>query len=634
MDLFPAKISKVRLFGLKSCLQEVVGLLHSFGETHVKQLDSRFLGAGQPLPSLNELASELVRLKAVSRSLVPVPVSVKQVKMDLGSLLEECRRVSSDARLNELFSRRDSLKGRHKLLVEERKRLDFFRSFDLDFSSLNSSLLVFFGGRIPLAKASLVRPRIHHLTSRFEVVQKALGAQAVFLIAVDRSVHSAVLRELQSVGFSEEPLPSGKGHPSDLLAGIRQQLAELELQENSFQQERMAVSREYYPKVMYLIELLEMEKQRAEVPLKFGSMNDFFALEAYVREKDVARLTSMLSSRFGSRVSVQVFSSEELERLHEVPPTHLLNAPLLGPYEFLTKMMNLPQSNELDPTLIFAVMFPLFYGIMMGDAGYGLISLLLAFLLMRVASKDGLLYPISVIWAWGAVPTILFGFVYDEFFGFPHHKLLELFGFHGIEFYHGFERMESLTLLLPSFIVLGLLVVMLGFVLGALNAWREGHVHHAAAKLNWVFLLGSGAVLISSIFLPSLDSVLVLGSGAVFLVSLVLLVFLEGMMGLIEIPSVAGNILSFSRMLAVGLASVIVAIVINKLLLPSLDQGILILFFLPLYVFGHLFNVGIGMFESLVQGARLNFIEFYGKFFRGSGKPFMRFREERRFTKA
>jgi len=91
--------------------------------------------------------------------------------------------------------------------------------------------------------------------------------------------------------------------------------------------------------------------------------------------------------------------------------------------------------------------------------------------------------------------------------------------------------------------------------------------------------------------------------------------------------------MSFSRILAVGLVGTLIALILNDLLFPSLDKGILLIILVPIYIIGHLFNAFLAMFESFIQGARLNYVEFYSKFYEGGGKEFSPFRLTRKFVK-
>ena len=299
----------------------------------------------------------------------------------------------------------------------------------------------------------------------------------------------------------------------------------------------------------------------------------------------------------------------------------------------MTRFMALPKSNEIDPTIIFLLFFPVFYGMMVGDVFYGLISFLLAALIVKKTSPNGILNPVAKIWMWGAIPTIIFGFVFDEFAGMPHEKILSFFGFENMVLYHGLERMHNIQILLSITILLGVFTIAVGFLMGFMNAARHHDMKHAIAKFAWFAFVCAGTVLISTFMFKALPEYLLIPSGVILGVSLLAIIFLEGFLGLLEVPSVIGNILSFARILAVGLVGVVIAMILNDLAFPSPDKGLLLIILVPLYIFGHIFNAFLAMFESLIQGARLNFVEFYSKFFHGGGKEFTPFRFSRKYIK-
>ena len=173
----------------------------------------------------------------------------------------------------------------------------------------------------------------------------------------------------------------------------------------------------------------------------------------------------------------------------------------------------------------------------------------------------------------------------------------------------------------------------LGFLLGAYNKWREGHMWHTAGKLAWILVEFSGVALVASVMFSALPASVIYPAAGAFILGLLVILKAEGAMGMIEIPGLASNIFSYARILAVGIASVVVAELINELLLPSADKGVLAIVLIPVYVGLHLFNAVLGMFESLVQGARLNYVEFFPKFYEGGGSKFNPFKYVKRFTR-
>jgi V/A-type H+-transporting ATPase subunit I len=252
---------------------------------------------------------------------------------------------------------------------------------------------------------------------------------------------------------------------------------------------------------------------------------------------------------------------------------------------------------------------------MLGDFGYGLVSLLIALALMA-KFKNTILEPVAKVWAYASIPTLFFGIVYDEFFGFRHSQLL------GFRLYEGVPRMENINLLLVLTILIGVGHLTLGFFLAALNKFRKREWLHMVAKFGWIAVELSGILLVVTLVFHILPEGVAIPAAVLGVMGLIPIVKAEGITSIIEIPGLASNILSYARILAVGIASVVVAELINELLMPKPSQGLLMLVFIPIYVVLHMFNIVLGMFEALVQGARLNYVEFFSKFYEGGGKRF------------
>jgi len=211
-----------------------------------------------------------------------------------------------------------------------------------------------------------------------------------------------------------------------------------------------------------------------------------------------------------------------------------------------------------------------------------------------------------------AVAGIIFGLIFDEWLGMSLYQLLEVFQAWGLinltalgisgPLYAGFHRGTNVSLLIGLSILLGLVHIAFGFLMGAINEWHHNR-KHAIGKLS-IGLAGKG----------------------LFLVSLAIMAFTEGPIGLIELPGLLGNVLSYARIAAVGLVGVLLAELINTTFVPTPEQGIVYaILILPLLVLLHVMNIGLAMVECIVQGGRLNLIEFYGKFFHGGGKEFTPF---------
>jgi V/A-type H+-transporting ATPase subunit I len=453
-------------------------------------------------------------------------------------------------------------------------------------------------------------------------------------VALVRKGDEKIIDDLVKAGFERLPIPAIKGKPVDELAKTEKLLAKAEKDKENLESRVQKLVGENFSKLAGMKELLEIEQYKKEASLKFGSTEDTIIVEGYLPEKNFHLLEKSIVSKFGQRAYVEKISSEELERNHEQAPTLLNNNRVFKPFQFIVNYMSTPKSNEIDTTVIFAFVFMLFYGMIVGDVIYGLVSFFIARWVYRKSSKDSILKPVSLLWMYGAVPTIIAGIIFDEYAGLPHRELFSLLGFGHVELYTGFERMHNTQLILAISLLIGIITMAFAFLLGFINAVRHHDKKHASAKLAWFGIVITGTVLVATSMFKAFPDIFMIPSAILFAISTIIMIKVEGPIGLIEIPSVAGNILSFARLIAVGLVGTVIAFILNEMAMPSPDKGLMLIVFLPIFILGHLFNAFLAMFEALIQGARLNFVEFYSKFFEGGGKEFQPFKLENKYLKS
>lgn len=234
----------------------------------------------------------------------------------------------------------------------------------------------------------------------------------------------------------------------------------------------------------------------------------------------------------------------------------------------------------------------------------------------------------------GAIPTFILGILFDEYFGYSHKAIL------GQSYYTAsLHRVGDVQGLLLVTILVGWISMALGFLLGAINEWHHSK-KHATAKLAWILIQIGGTLLVTTYLLGATGADLGMAGALIFAAGAIIVFITEGAMGLVEIPGLASNIMSYARIAAVGVGGVILAEAINELLLPntaSLSSGdpwaILIFVLIAIaYALAHAANAFIAMFESLIHGSRLSVIEFFGKFFKGGGKLFKPFELRQKYV--
>lgn len=626
----------VRVIGLKADAAGVLEELQNLGVLEISKPQHSALEMGRPLDISDEILSQLTRIRGIKNSLVPVDFKARE-SLDAQSALEEAKKITIDSDLVALNDRLEKAKKREDEINEELKSLSAVKPLHIDYSKLDFNVLDFRLGKIRAENLPRLLSLVSHSTSHYEYISAPSGSSSLVLFAFKKGEH--VSEALSKAGFEEMAIPRLSGTVASRMGELESELGRIIDEKKAIEHEKVRISREYWPKIAVLNEALKIEADKADAARKLGNTASTFTLEGWVVSSNFHKIESHLKSRFKNIIISRVETSK-------MPPTEFQNPPATEPFQFLVEFMAVPKADEIEPSSILAFTFPLIYGMIVGDVIYGLISLALALYLVK-KTKPGIFHSLGQMLSVAAIPAILFGFFFDEWFGFSFEHFMGLFGVavHGT-FLSLFgldlvmHRLEGLTTLIVFTVFVGILHLSFGFILGFINEWRHDK-WHAFAKLGWIALIASGVILIpvmlfKSNLLPFGDPFIV--GGLLGIIGLGLIYKAEGFIGMFEIPGVLGNIMSYTRVAAVGLVGVIIAEkIINELVVENIMHGmtdpILLILMGIVVIVLHLLNLGLAMFESLIHGARLNLIEFYGKFFHGGGKKFAPFSAARHFTR-
>lgn len=298
------------------------------------------------------------------------------------------------------------------------------------------------------------------------------------------------------------------------------------------------------------------------------------------------------------------------------PPILLRNTRTARPFQRLVTFLAWPQSGSLDPTGLMAVVLPILFGIMVGDIGYGLALAGIAWWVgRRFGPNSAVAADASRVLMVGGAWSVVFGVLFGELFG---DLGKTLFGLPALWFYRGGP--DALAPLLLFVLGVGAAHLMFGLLLGIWQAARARHTSHLLERSgSLLVLLGLFAVA------GALTALLPRGVLTPAVAAVAVGVVLSGiphrglglLLGPLEAIAVIGNVLSYLRLAAVGLASVYLAIVANELGRQApLLLGILIA------VLFHALNLALAAFSPMIQSMRLHYVEFFGTFFDGGGRPF------------
>ncbi len=653
--LRPEKMAKVGLLGLQSDEPQILTLLHDLRLAQIEPLSPaalRELVPERPSELQRRIADQALRFRGLLNAL-PKLGAPRPARFDtVDDLLRATQGVTIDAEVGDLKREDDRLQTELKGVDESLGLLGRMTFYPDRLEYLHSANFVaLFGEADPDALATF-RAALP-ATADPQVIPGPAGATTPFLVILRTSGAEALSRAAQSAGLRLSAIPARSGTVVDESRTLERRRAEIVARRAEIAVRLGQVAVDWYPRIAAIDEALAIENRKYEVTTRVGVGRDVFALEAWVPQRDVARLQTVIDRAMQGRVYFYTVPTTE------EPPTLMSNPRGIRRFEFFIRFYSLPQADEWDPTLVFAIVFPLFFALMLGDWGYGLTIMLICVWMIRGfpgaqhLPKFGRSFVKRIMGpegmrqlAWALLPgcglAIGLGLYWDEFFGY--HLFGALFGYNAPTNLSANPGYVGLLLIFAGFIGLGM--VTLGFLFGLLKEYFRGHRRGAAGKLGGILFAWGVAFFGLSVIHPvtlgpltaagvDFGSPLFDAYVAALALGLVLLFGMEGVMtGAMSVIEVVSHILSYTRLVGILLASIILALVINSIGGGLVVGGTIvgIIAGAVIIVIGQSFNVILGVFEPGIQGARLIFVEYFSKFYTGNGKPFRPFGGARTHT--
>ena len=308
-------------------------------------------------------------------------------------------------------------------------------------------------------------------------------------------------------------------------------------------------------------------------------------------------------------------------------PVVLKNPGFVEPFEMITDLYSPPGKNDFDPNILVSVFYFIFFGMMISDAGYGIVLTLLGLWALKTLKPKGILKKLMGLITLGGISTVFWGAMFGGWFG-------DLFNARPL-WMNPLD--DPMSLLIVSF-VLGIIQIFVGLGAAAYKNIKSGNV------LDAVYDQGLWAVLLIGLIMfvyPPLGGVAKVLSivGAIGLVLTqgrskpnILGKLSSGILSLYDVTGYLSDVLSYSRILALGLATGVIAMVINtmaKMLGFNIIGYVLMAVAL---VIGHVFNIAINALGAYVHSSRLQYVEFFGKFYEGGGRTFSPFMVKTKYT--
>jgi V/A-type H+-transporting ATPase subunit I len=438
--------------------------------------------------------------------------------------------------------------------------------------------------------------------------------EMALLVLVSSQAAGRVERLLAEARVQEIPVPAayagGGASLTDAIPRMLGRLGEIPAELDAIRREREGLAQAHDADLRRARAALhDRVKELEALPLS-GVTGRAFVIEGWVPADTRPDLEGRMAAAFGEDVVVTVVAREQWASADA--PVVLQNPRLFRPFEVVIKLLPLPRYGTIDPTPFVAVFFPAFFGLILGDIGYGLLLAVLALVVRARAKPETVLRSAAEVAGACAVFAIGGGALYGEFFGDLGRRA---FGLHPLVL----DREEALIPFLLLAVGVGLVHVVLGLGLGAISAARR-HPRQAVGR-------GVSAMMIILIVVALLAAVGQLPSGfftpavVALLVAFPVLIIAEGIVAPIELLSTIGNILSYARIMALGVASVMLAVVANRMQGAFGSAAVGIMFALLF----HLVNFAIGIFSPTIHALRLHYVEFFGKFYSPGGVRYQPF---------
>ena len=385
-----------------------------------------------------------------------------------------------------------------------------------------------------------------------------------------------------------------------------------------------------------------MRKEKYEVLGRLSQTKHAFFITGYIPMQAADAIARELAEAYGAHVEISDLEPDE-ER-----PVLLRNNKFAAPVEGVVESFGLPKRGEIDPCSITAFFYYILFGLMFSDAAYGIIMVFVcAFALIRFKNMSPSMHNSVLLFLYCGLSTIFWGLMFGGFFG----DFLEVVS---TTFFNTswktptlwFNIMDALMQMLVFCMLLGLIHLYTGLAIQFYQLMRQKRYKDAVYDVVFWFGLVTGLVFIlldSALFQGiaqmefHIPPVVVTVSGVVAAVCAVGIIatsgresrgikrFLKGLYGLYGITSWLGDVLSYSRLMALGLATSVVGSVVNQMASMKGNGVVGVIMFIVIFLLGHTLNFGINVLGAYVHTNRLQYVEFFGKFYEGGGRRFSPF---------
>ena len=539
----------------------------------------------------------------------------KKVSLELNKIGTQYSQIKSE--ISKKYMRYDE--------IDLWERLDVNPKELKNFKKANTFL-----GTVPIKLKGTFIDGISKLDKTYYEELKIVKDEVYYLVisSIDENEKEKLTEVFRNSSFTVENLDID-AVPQDYKNGLQKEISELKKEKRRLKAQIKTYS-EDLTDLQAVYEYMQNKKLRIVESEKLAQTENTILIKGWIPTEKVSEFEKVIKDEAGDNYYL---TFRDADRDDATVPIKLKNGKVASTFENLTGMYAYPRYNEVDPTPLFTPFYILFFGMMGADVGYGLVLLLVTMFVLKVVNLSSQMRKSIKFFFYLSFSVIFWGLLYGSYFGATIPGMWRLV-----------DPASQYNDLLIGSILFGVVHIFVGLAIKAYMLIRDGKSLEAVYDVLFWYMALIGGMLFLIFKLMNLSAVVANVSMWVMIAGMAGIVLTGGreakgvgaklgggLYSLYGISSYVGDFVSYSRLMALGLSGGFIASAINMIAGMISGSWVGMIFIPVILIAGHLFNMFLSFLGAYVHTSRLMYVEYFGKFYEGGGKPFKDFRTENKY---
>ena len=533
--------------------------------------------------------------------------------------------------LNKIGTQYSQIKSEISKKYMRYDEIDLWERLDVNPKELkNLKKVNTFLGTVPIKLKGTFIDGISKLDKTYYEELKIVKDEVYYLVisSIDESEKEKLAEVFRNSSFTVENLDID-AVPQDYKNGLQKEISELKKEKRRLKAQIKTYS-EDLTDLQAVYEYMQNKKLRIVESEKLAQTENTILIKGWIPTEKVSEFEKVIKDEAGDNYYL---TFADADRDDATVPIKLKNGKVASTFENLTGMYAYPRYNEIDPTPLFTPFYILFFGMMGADVGYGLVLLFATMFVLKVVNLSSQMRKSIKFFFYLSFSVIFWGLLYGSYFGATIPGMWRLV-----------DPASQYNDLLIGSILFGVVHIFVGLAIKAYMLIRDGKSLEAVYDVLFWYMALIGGMLFLIFKLMNLSAVVANVSMWVMIAGMAGIVLTGGreakgvgaklgggLYSLYGISSYVGDFVSYSRLMALGLSGGFIASAINMIAGMIGGNWFGMIFIPVILIAGHLFNMFLSFLGAYVHTSRLMYVEYFGKFYEGGGKPFKDFRTENKY---